>query len=46
MRKNVESYKRPFIKMKNFPHKIEVVKEKLHEFEVWLKELEQSKNSN
>lgn len=34
----IESYKRPFIKMKNFPFKIEVVKEKLHEFEVWIED--------
>lgn len=38
IKKYIEGYKRPFIKLKNFSHKIEVVKEKLHEFEIWLKE--------
>lgn len=36
---HIETYKRPFVKMKKFPFKIEVVKEKLHEFELWLKDI-------
>lgn len=39
VRKFIEQYKRPFVKLKGFPHKIEVVKDKLHEFEGWLKKL-------
>lgn len=38
VRRFVENYKRPFVKIKGFPHKIEVVKDKLHEFEGWLKQ--------
>ena len=36
IKNHINSYKRPYIRLKNFPHKIEVVKEKLHEFEIWL----------
>lgn len=32
----IEYYNRPFIKLKGFPNKIEVVKDKLHKFEMWL----------
>lgn len=37
IKKHIANYKRPFIRLKNFPHKIEVVREKLHDFEMWLK---------
>ena len=40
IKKQIVSYKRPFIKMINFPNKIEVVKEKLHDFEKWLEIIE------
>ena len=40
VKKQIASYKRPFIKLINFPHKIEVVKEKLHDFEKWLEIIE------
>jgi len=33
----VQNYRRPFIYLKKFPRKIEVVKDKLAEFEKWLK---------
>jgi len=44
IKKYIECYKRPYIKLKNFGHKIEVVKEKLHEFDMWLGETNQIKN--
>ncbi|MFT3845437.1 MAG: hypothetical protein QM725_10310 [Lacibacter sp.] len=37
MKEHIESYHRPFVKMKNFNNKIEVVKDKLAEFEKWIK---------
>ena len=36
VKKYIDSYQRPFVKLKSIPHKIEVVKERLHEFEEWL----------
>jgi two-component system LytT family response regulator len=33
---HIDSYQRPFVKLKKFSRKIEVVKERLHEFEAWL----------
>lgn len=33
----IESYQRPFVKLKNFYGKVEVVKDKLAEFEKWMK---------
>jgi CheY-like chemotaxis protein len=36
VRSSVEKFDRPFVRLKNFPAKIEVVKESLKEFENWL----------
>lgn len=44
IKKYIISYKRPFIKLQNFSYKIEIVKEKLHEFEMWLEESDYVKN--
>lgn len=33
---NIEKFDKPFVRLKNFPAKIEVVKENLREFEHWL----------
>lgn len=35
-RTSIEKFDRPFVRLKNFPAKIEVVKESLKEFESWL----------
>ena len=32
----IEKFEKPFVRMKNFPAKIEVVKENLKEFQEWL----------
>ena len=34
----IESYSRPFVRLTNFRNKIEIVKDKLHEFEQWLRD--------
>lgn len=39
VRSSVEKFDRPFVRLKNFPAKIEVVKESLKEFENWLTKL-------
>lgn len=36
IKEHIEVYKRPFVKLKSFPHKIEVVRDKLADFEKWL----------
>lgn len=38
VKKYIESYQRPFVRLTDFRNKIEVVKDKLHEFEMWLNE--------
>ena len=36
VKEHIISYSRPYVRLRYFPRKIEVVKEKLHEFEAWL----------
>ena len=32
----ITGYERPFVRLDNYSHKIEIVKDKLHQFELWL----------
>lgn len=38
MKNQIEKYSRPYLFLKNFSLKIEVVKDRLHRFEEWLEE--------